>query len=120
MTTAPAPVHGPGTAPSTGPAGAAAILGFVDRLDGHAAVLDSALSHWAHRGTGRPDAHAREAANAAMDEIDAMLRELHTLRQALGAEMRGHDDATAVRVDAILAARRAAQAPADPEAWAFE
>ena len=48
------------------------------------------------------DPDARRAANTAMDEIDAMLRELHTLRQALVTETRASDDETAARVDELL------------------
>ena len=40
-----------------------------------------------------------------MDAIDAMLAELHALRSRLTGEMRASDDATAARVDALLAAR---------------
>ena len=62
--------------------------------------LTRALGDWA-----RDD---REAANVAMSTIDAMLAELHSARSALVSETRASDDATAARVDAMLAARKAA------------
>jgi hypothetical protein len=89
---------------------ARAILGFVDRLDGHAAVLESALHWWAARDDAKPQPEARRAANTAMGEIDAMLAELHAVRARLVAEIRASDDASGARVDAMLA---------DPDGWAF-
>ncbi len=70
-----------------------------------AAVLGSALAHWADRADDAADAAARQAANTAMDTIDAMLAELHRRRARLVSEIRASDDATAARVDAMLAAR---------------
>jgi hypothetical protein len=43
-------------------------------------ALSVALSRWERRDDTRPQPEIRRAANTAMDEIDAMLRELHTLR----------------------------------------
>ena len=43
-------------------------------------ALSVALSRWERRDDTRPQPEIRRAANMAMDEIDAMLRELHTLR----------------------------------------
>jgi hypothetical protein len=50
-----------------------------------------------------PDAHARRCASDAVDAIDAMLRELHAIRQLLISEVQQADPATATRVDALLA-----------------
>ncbi len=58
---------------------------------------------WTARDDTKPDPAARRAANTAIDKIDGMLRELHALRSRLVAEMRGFDDATMARVDALLA-----------------
>jgi hypothetical protein len=78
--------------------------------DGHNGVLGVALAQWAARDDSKADPHARMAANTAMDAIDAMLRELHGLRSRLVGEIRASDDATAARVDAMLAASRVAAA----------
>ena len=67
--------------------------------------LGVALGQWAMRDTANDGAAARRAANTAMDTIDAMLAGLHRARQALMDEMRQADDATAARVDAMLAGR---------------
>jgi hypothetical protein len=53
----------------------------------------------------RDKAAARRAANVAMGTIDGMLAALHTARATLVAEVRAYDDATAARVDAMLASR---------------
>jgi hypothetical protein len=72
------------------------------RLDGRNAALAGALARWAARDDTKADPGARVAANTAMDEIDAMLAELHALRSRLTREIRDSDDATAARVDALL------------------
>jgi len=71
-------------------------------------VLSVALAQWETRDDTRPQPEVRRAANTAMDEIDAMLAELHKMRSLLVGEIRDADDATAARVDALLAARQAA------------
>ena len=73
--------------------------------EGRNGVLGVALAQWAARDDTKADPQARRAANTAMDEIDAMLAELHPLRTRLIDETRDADDATAARVDALLAAR---------------
>jgi hypothetical protein len=78
------------------------------RLQNLAAVLSGELAAWATRDDSRPQADVRAAANTAVDAIDAMLAELYRARQALIGEMRQSDDATNARVDALLAAGRAA------------
>jgi hypothetical protein len=77
------------------------------RLGEHATTLAGALTRWAARDDTRPDAEARQSANTAMDAIDAALAELHALRSALVGQIRASDDATAVRVDRLLAGREA-------------
>ena len=78
--------------------------------EGHNGVLAVALAQWMARDDSKADPGARQAANTAMDEIDAMLRELHQLRARLATEIRAADDATAARVDELL--RRSREEPA--------
>jgi hypothetical protein len=66
------------------------------------------LAQWADRDAAASKAAARRAANTAMDAIDAMLAELHRIRQQLVSEIRAHDDAAAARADELLASRRQA------------
>jgi len=82
-----------------------AILDFTGRLgeEGHKGVLAVSLAQWAVRDDSKPDAEARQAANTAMDAVDAMLRELHELRARLVSEIRASDDAAAARADQLLA-----------------
>jgi hypothetical protein len=81
------------------------LLDVTGRLgdEGHAGVLGFALAQWAAPDDTKADPQARRAANTAMDEIDAMLAALHALRARLVSEIRDADDATAARVDALLA-----------------
>ena len=72
------------------------------RLDEHNGALGVALAQWLAREDTKAEPDARRAANTAMDEIDAMLRELHELRSRLVGEIRASDDLSAVRVDALL------------------
>lgn len=78
-----------------------AVGGLSDRL----CMLSFTVATWAASDTAKPDAGARRAANAAVDAIDAMLLGLHDLRARLLDEVRDADDATAARVDALLADR---------------
>jgi hypothetical protein len=82
-----------------------AILDFTVRLgdEGHNGVLAVALAQWAARDDSKPDPEARQAANTAMDAVDATLRELHELRARLVSEIRTSDDAAAARADQLLA-----------------
>ena len=73
------------------------------RLEDPMGVLAVALAQWEIRDDSKVQPEVRRAANTAMDEIDAMLRELHQMRSRLVGEIRAADDATAVRVDAMLA-----------------
>jgi hypothetical protein len=85
--------------------------------------LAVALATWQARDDTKPDAHARRAANSAIDAVDAMLRELHAIRQLLISEVQQADRATAARVDALLADRdqasRGHPAPGDTKAGAL-
>jgi hypothetical protein len=75
---------------------------FTSRLDEHNGVLGVALAQWMARDDTKAQPAIRQAANTAMDEIDAMLRELHTLRGLLVSEIRDSDDASDARADALL------------------
>ena len=63
--------------------------------------LGAWLAIWSARR--EPDAHARRCASGAVDAIDAALLELHRIRGQLIGEIRQADDASAARVDALLA-----------------
>lgn len=81
------------------------------RLDGLSGTLGVALARWADRADATDKGAARSAANTAADTIDAMLAVLHSARQQLTSEVRVHDDATAARVDALLAKSATLRAP---------
>jgi hypothetical protein len=83
----------------------------VGRLDEHNGVLGVALAQWMARDDSKAEPDVRQAANTAMEEIDAMLAQLHALRARLVSEIRASDDATAARVNAMLAANRKAARP---------
>jgi hypothetical protein len=85
------------------PPGRRTIGDFTGRLDEHNGVLGVALAQWMARNDSRAEPEVRRAANTAMDEIDAMLHELHTLRRSLVSEIRATDAAAAVRADKLLA-----------------
>ena len=72
----------------------------------NAGNLAVAVAIWEARQEGKPDAHARRAGSAAVDAVDAMLRELHTIRARLVGEIRASDDVTAIRADKLLAGMR--------------
>lgn len=86
------------------------MTGPAERLPGRlaslAGVLGEAAAQWAARDDSKPQPEVREAANTAMDAIDAMLRILHEARAQLVAEVRESDDAAAARADALLARLR--------------
>lgn len=73
------------------------------RLEAPAAVLGYALAKWETRDDTKPQPEVRQAANTAMNAIDGMLGDLHAMRSRLIGEIRQADDATAARVDAMLA-----------------
>ena len=70
----------------------------------HVENLAALLAVWGARS--EPEAHARRRANDAVDAIDAALAGLYELRSTLVAEIREADDATAARVDELLARGR--------------
>jgi hypothetical protein len=72
-----------------------ALQSLVDRLS-------DALCVWDGRDDTKPCADARRAANVAVDSIDGLLSELHSMRSALLSEIRVCDAANAARVDALL------------------
>jgi hypothetical protein len=76
------------------------------KLEDPMGVLSIALGQWEDRDDTRRQAHLRQAANTAMDAIDAMLRDLHAMRSRLVGEIRAADDANAARVDAMPAKAR--------------
>ncbi len=66
--------------------------------------LGTWLAIWENRK--EPDAHARRCASDAVDALDAMLGHLYGVRAQLVSEIRKSDDATAAKVDALLARMR--------------
>jgi hypothetical protein len=69
-------------------------------------ILGVALARWAERDDAKAQPEVRQAATTAMDAIDAMLAKLYAARSILATEMRQSDEATAARVDALLARTR--------------
>lgn len=67
-----------------------------------------ALDRWATRD--EPGAQVRDAANVAVECIDAATRELYRIRSELVGQVRVYDDATAARADALIAQLRAERA----------
>jgi hypothetical protein len=82
--------------------------GQLSALRNHVDDLGAWLGIWANRK--EPDAHARRCANAAVDAIVAMLRELHGVRARLVGEIRDSDDASSARADALLRRRQEGEA----------
>jgi hypothetical protein len=66
----------------------------------HVEDLATWLTVWEARN--EPDGHARRCASDAVDAIDAALRDLHSVRARLVAEIKASDDATARRADELL------------------
>jgi len=92
------------------PPGRRAIGDLAAPLGDELGVLNVNLAIWMARDDSKADPGAREAANTAVDAIDAMLRELHAMRSRLVTEIRAADDATGRRVDDLLARSRRAAA----------
>lgn len=73
------------------------------KLEDPTGVLSVNLAIWEVRDDSVAQPEVRTAANKAMDAIDGMLRDLYLMRERLVGEARQYDDATARRVDAMLA-----------------
>lgn len=68
----------------------------------HVENLSAAHAHWSGRDDSKAQPGVRQAANVAMDSIDALLSELHRLRSTLATEIHISDDIAGARVDALL------------------
>jgi hypothetical protein len=88
---------------SAPPAGMSGVPG---RIEDFTRALGAALAAWGRRDDSKAQPEVREAANTAMDAIDAMLAELYRAGAVLAAEVRQSDDTAAARVDAMLAKLR--------------
>jgi len=77
----------------------------VTSLREQADALGTALAQWGQRETAADKAAARRAGSAAVNAIDAMLRDLYLIRGRLVSEIRAADDAAMARTDALLARR---------------
>ena len=71
-------------------------------LRGHLGELETALALWATRDDTKAQPDVRQAANDAVDAIDAALRELHGIRAELLGEIRESDDAAMARAKELL------------------
>ena len=71
-------------------------------LRGHLGELETALALWETRDETRAQPGVRQAANDAVDAVDAALRELHGLRSRLVPEIRAADDAAMARTGELL------------------
>ncbi len=74
----------------------------LDQLRGLVADLDADMDIWDERGD-EPNPRIRRAGNELMDGLDKALAELHRIRARVVGEICDYDDATAARVDAMLA-----------------
>lgn len=68
----------------------------------HVGTLSVSLAEWAYRDDSKAQPEVRQAANCAVESIDAALSTLHRIRARLVGEIRQSDDAAARRVDAGL------------------
>jgi hypothetical protein len=71
-------------------------------LRGHLGELETALALWAIRDDTKAQPGVRQAANDAVDAVDAALRELHGIRSRLIPEIRAADDAAMARTEEML------------------
>ena len=69
----------------------------------HQVKLDAALVTWGARDDSKVEPEVTRAGHAAVEVTDAMLAELHRVRQQLVGEVRQHQDAAMARTDALLA-----------------
>jgi hypothetical protein len=69
----------------------------------HDAVDNLAVWTAIWQARAEPDAHARRCASDAIDAADRAIGTLHRIRGELVGQVRAADDATAARVDELLA-----------------
>lgn len=74
----------------------------------HVEDISAALAQWSEWDDTKPQPDLRRAASDAVRAIDDALAGLQRIRTQLVGEIRRSDDAAAKRVDALLAARKAA------------
>jgi hypothetical protein len=75
-------------------------------MRGQMAALEAELALWAGRDDTIPQPDVARAGHAAVDAIDALLRELCQIRERLVSEIRVSQDAGAKRADALIARLR--------------
>jgi hypothetical protein len=80
----------------------------------HIEALSAFLNLWIQRDDSRAQPDIRRAGSGAVEAIDALTRELYALRSRLVGEIHASDDATAARVDALLAERQQYRRDAEP------
>ncbi len=78
---------------------------YASRLEDPMGALSVALGRWERRDDSKAQPKVRQAANEAMDTIDAMLRELHAMRSCLVGEIRVSDDIHGARAVRVCAPR---------------
>jgi hypothetical protein len=78
-------------------------------LRGHLGELEAALALWASRDDTNAQPEVRQAANDAMDAVDAALRELLGIRGQLIGEIRASDDDAAWAAELLARVRRLRQ-----------
>ena len=74
----------------------------VSALRGHLGELETALALWVTHDDTKAQPGVRQAANNAVDAIDAALRELHGIRSQVIPEIRAADDAAMARTEELL------------------
>lgn len=89
-----------------------AVQGLVELVDvvlcqDHLDALTDAVVNWAARDEATVVPGVRESANTAMKNVDLLLQAAYRLRAELVGQIRRFDDASMVRVDALLAEGRA-------------
>lgn len=88
--------------PDPAPAAASGSL-LCRRVAGQVGALDAALAVWATRDNAQAQPEVRQAASAALDAMDAVIRVLYDARRDLVAEIRQADAAADARIEALLA-----------------
>lgn len=77
---------------------------FIDcaALREHVELLSVSLAWWADRDDSKAQPQVRQAANTAVESIDAALRTLHRMREQLVGQIRESDDASMRRAGELL------------------